>query len=45
MKILDVPFIANPDNRCVPATTGMILAYFMPEKTYTKYYIKTPKCP
>lgn len=35
MKVLDVPFVANPDNRCVPATTGMILAYFMPEKKYT----------
>lgn len=35
MKLLEVPFIKNLDNRCVSATTGMVLAYFMPEKKYT----------
>ena len=35
MTVLNVPFIENPDNHCVPATTGMILAYFLPEKKYT----------
>lgn len=35
MKPLDVPFVENPDDKCVPATTGIILAYFMPEKKFT----------
>jgi len=30
-----VPFVENPDTRCVPATMGMILGYFMPEKHFT----------
>ncbi|HSX33096.1 MAG TPA: hypothetical protein VLF91_02040 [Candidatus Saccharimonadales bacterium] len=30
-----VPFVANPNNRCVPATIGMILAHFMPELHFT----------
>lgn len=32
-----VPFVENPDNRCVPATVGMILGYFMPEKHFTMH--------
>ena len=35
MKIINVPFVKNPGNHCVPATTGMILAYFIPENTFT----------
>lgn len=35
MKHFDVPFISNPNTRCVPATIGMILAYFMPENYFT----------
>jgi hypothetical protein len=30
-----VPFVENPDDRCVPATMGMILGHFMPEKHFT----------
>jgi hypothetical protein len=33
--IKTVPFVENPDSRCVPATMGMILGYFMPEKQFT----------
>jgi hypothetical protein len=35
MKTSDVPFIENPDTRCVPAVIAMILAYFMPEQPFT----------
>lgn len=35
MKVLDVPFVQNPDNRCVPATIGMVLAYFCPDIHYS----------
>lgn len=31
----DVPFVANPDDRCVPATIAMVLAYFLPARRYT----------
>lgn len=31
----DVPFIENPNTRCVVATIGMVLAYFMPERRFT----------
>lgn len=34
MQHYDVPFVENPDDKCVPATIGMILGYFMPEKNY-----------
>lgn len=34
MKLLSVPFIENPDNRCVPAVVGMVLAHFMPERHF-----------
>lgn len=30
-----VPFVDNPNDRCLPATIGMVLGYFMPEKTFT----------
>lgn len=30
-----VPFVSNPDNRCVPATIAMVVQYFMPEKHFT----------
>lgn len=32
MKLLEVPFVENPDDKCMPSTTGMVLKYFMPEK-------------
>ncbi len=31
----DVPFVANPDNRCVPASIGMVLAYFIPQQQWS----------
>lgn len=34
-EIRDVPFVGNPDDRCVPATIGMVLGYFMPEKHFS----------
>ncbi len=30
----DVPFIENPDDRCVVSVAGMALAYFMPERKF-----------
>ena len=30
-----VPFVPNPDDRCLPATIGMVLAHFMPERHFT----------
>lgn len=30
-----VPFVKNESDRCVPATIGMVLAYFMPEKNFS----------
>lgn len=30
-----VPFIENPDDRCVVAVIGMVLAHFMPERKFT----------
>jgi len=38
MKILDVPFVGNPENpsdKCVPAVLAMVLGYFMPERKLT----------
>jgi hypothetical protein len=35
MKKFDVPFVENPNDRCVPATIGMVLGYFMPEKEFS----------
>lgn len=35
MKPLDVPFVENPDGRCVPASVGMVLGYFYPEHSYS----------
>ncbi|NCU30102.1 hypothetical protein EOM60_05910 [Candidatus Saccharibacteria bacterium] len=38
MKILDVPFVGNPENpsdKCVPAVLAMVLGYFMPERKFT----------
>lgn len=35
MKVLDVPFVENPNDRCMPSTIGMVLRYFMPEKQWT----------
>ena len=32
---LPVPFVKNPNDRCVPASVGMILAYFLPNKQFT----------
>lgn len=34
MKHYDVPFVENPNDKCVPATIGMVLNYFMPEKKF-----------
>lgn len=34
-KKYDVPFIENPDDRCVVSVIGMVLAYFMPERKFT----------
>lgn len=34
MKLAEVPFVKNPSDKCVPATTGMVLAYFMSEKKF-----------
>ncbi|MBL8159066.1 hypothetical protein JNJ66_01280 [Candidatus Saccharibacteria bacterium] len=33
--LLPVPFVENPDDRCVPAVMGMVLAYFMPERHFS----------
>lgn len=35
MKAYKVPFIPNPNDRCLPATIGMVLGYFMPERKFT----------
>lgn len=38
MKTFDVPFVGNdekPSDRCVPAVVAMVLAYFMPKRTFT----------
>jgi hypothetical protein len=35
MKSTKVPFIFNPDTRCVPCVFGMGLAHFTPEKKYS----------
>lgn len=35
MKRYDVPFVENPDDKCVPSTIGMVLRYFLPKKDYT----------
>ena len=35
MKSVNIPFINNPNTRCVPACFGMGLAYFSPEKKYS----------
>ncbi len=35
MRTSNVPFIENPNTRCVPACFGMGLAYFSPEKQYS----------
>lgn len=35
MTYLKVPFVQNPDDKCVPATIGMVLEYFMPEKQWS----------
>jgi hypothetical protein len=35
MKTKDVPFIENPDDRCVVSVIGMVLAHFMPERKFT----------
>ena len=35
MKQVNVPFVQNPNTRCVPASFGMALSYFSPEKKYT----------
>lgn len=32
---IDVPFIKNPDDRCVVVVVGMVLARFMPERHFT----------
>lgn len=31
----EVPFIPNPNDRCVVCTIGMILGYYMPEQKFT----------
>ena len=31
----DVPFIPNPNDRCLVCCVGMVLGYFTPDKTYT----------
>lgn len=31
----NVPFIENPDDRCVVSVIGMVLAQYMPERTFT----------
>jgi len=35
MAVHHVPFVENPDDRCVPATIDMVLGYFMPKKHFT----------
>lgn len=35
VNALQVPFVKNPDDRCVPAVIGMILAYYMPNKAFS----------
>lgn len=35
MKTVDVPFIENPNDRCVVSVAGMTLAHFMPEQKFT----------
>lgn len=40
MKLLNVPFIPNPNNRCLPATIGMVLGYFMPERKFTMHELE-----
>lgn len=35
MKLLNVPFVRDDSDRCVPATIGMVLAYFMPERQFS----------
>lgn len=38
MKTLPVPFVGNaenPSDKCVPAVLAMVLAYFMPERSFT----------
>lgn len=35
MNIAQVPFVENSGDKCVPAVIGMVLGYFMPEKTFS----------
>lgn len=35
MKLLNVPFVNDPSDRCLPSTIAMVLAYFMPERQFT----------
>jgi hypothetical protein len=35
MTKLQVPFVENPNTRCVPACVAMVLAYFMPERIFS----------
>jgi len=41
MISVDVPFVLNPDDRCVPATMGMVLAHFLPNKQYDMAELET----
>jgi len=34
MKRYNVPFIANPDDRCTVAVVAMVMAYFMPKRHF-----------
>lgn len=35
MKYLEVPFVEDPDDKCMPCSIGMVLKYFMPEKQWS----------
>jgi hypothetical protein len=39
--IYPVPFVENPDGRCLPATISMVLAYFMSNQTFTAADVET----
>lgn len=35
MQATEIPFLGNPDDRCVVSVIGMALAHFMPERKFT----------
>jgi hypothetical protein len=40
VKTLNVPFVENPSDKCVPATIGMVLKYFMPDRRFAMEQIE-----